>query len=279
MSSAGATVAMIIVRTGTSYHEMRTPLPIAETTSGTQSHRASPQSTQRMGATPYANIRTARSDTHSARDTHRGTRGAYDGSATPSPQAARVLNAAFILVVSLALLRFPEARAYFPPFSPPTVSWPTNPGAHCVNRSDLQPSDLPDPTCLQYITYDSIYMDDLTPIRVQASKYAPRVYPHGLLRSSSVTDFRLHAFCSPPFLPFPCFFPLLLIFSIPFSFSLSLSPFCPCFCPCRHICASALSRPRCFICFCYSYLFLHWLITLLSRLLLLVFFSPVVMRH
>lgn len=64
-------------------------------------------------------------------------------------------------------------EAFLPYLAPATISWPTNPGAHCVNKSDLQPSDLPDPTCLDYITYDMIYMDELTPYRVQMAKYVP----------------------------------------------------------------------------------------------------------
>jgi len=63
-----------------------------------------------------------------------------------------------------------HAHAYLPPLAPATLSWPTNPGAYCVNKSSLQASDLPDPTCLDYITYDSIYMDALTPYRLQMGK-------------------------------------------------------------------------------------------------------------
>ena len=64
-----------------------------------------------------------------------------------------------------------EVSAFKPTFAPATISNPRSPGGICVNKT-LVPADyLPDPTCLQYIDYDMVYIDYLTLTRATIAKY------------------------------------------------------------------------------------------------------------
>src|SRR5689334_2095649 len=78
---------------------------------------------------------------------------------------------AAITTVFLAAFLVPGVVAPFPPpFVPLTITDPTNPGAHCVNKTAMNHSAFPN-NCYDYLAYEMVYMDAYQDLRVAYGKY------------------------------------------------------------------------------------------------------------